>query len=131
MYARQKDLQALKNVGSAPWAFRTKLELAAELVEWCVLLLQNWFARPVMVIADGAYAKRPFLKRVVESGAFVVSRLRKDAALFDVPEPAKARGKGRPRIYGTNKLSLSRRGGHPHGWTHTRMTLYSIEQAVT
>lgn len=131
MYARQKDLQALKNVGSAPWAFRTKLELAAELVEWCVILLQNWFARPVMVIADGAYAKRPFLKRVVASGALVVSRLRKDAALFDVPEPAKSRGKGRPRIYGTNKLSLSRRGGHRHGWTQTRLVLYSIEQAVT
>ena len=68
MYARQKDLQALENVGRAPWSFRTKLELAAELVEWCVILFQNWFDRPVMVIADGAYAKRPFLRRVMKAG---------------------------------------------------------------
>lgn len=121
MYARQKDLQALENVDRAPWAFRTKLELAAELVEWCVILFQNWFDRPVMVIADGAYAKRPFLRRVMQSGAIAVSRLRKDAALYDLPEPVKARCKGRPRIYGQNRLSLSRRGGHGHGWTQTRL----------
>jgi hypothetical protein len=131
MYARQKDLQALENVDRAPWPFRTKLELAAELVEWCVILFQNWFDRPVMVIADGAYAKRPFLRRVMQSGAIAVSRLRKDAALYDLPEPVKARCKGRPRIYGQNRLSLSRRGGHGHGWTQTRLALYGIEQTVT
>jgi hypothetical protein len=131
MYARQKDLQVLENVGNAPWTFRTKLELAAELVEWCVILFQNWFEKPVMVIADGAYAKRPFLKRVMASGAIVVSRLRKDAALFDLPDPVGGRGKGRPRIYGKNRLSLSRRGGHRQGWTRTRITLYGVEQNVT
>ena len=56
------------NVGRAPWSFRTKLELVAELVEWCVILFQNCFHRPVMVIADGAYAKRPFLSRVKKTG---------------------------------------------------------------
>jgi len=131
MYARRKDLQVLENLGRAPWAFRTKLELAAELVEWCVVLFQNWFDRPVLVVADGAYAKRPFLSRVTKSGAIVVSRLRKDAALFDLPEPAPARRRGRPRIYGQNRLSLSRRGGHRHGWTQARMTLYGVEQTVT
>lgn len=130
MYARRKDLQTLENVGRAPWAFRTKLELAAELVEWCVILLQNRFDRPVLVVADGAYAKRPFLKRATAAGAIVVSRLRKDAALFDLPEPVKVRGRGRPRIYGRNKLSLSRRGGHRQGWTQARMTLYGAEQTV-
>ena len=131
MYARQKDMQKLQNLGRAPWSFRTKLQLAAELVEWCVILLQNWFQRTVMVIVDGAYAKRPFLSRVMKTGAIVVSRLRKDAALFDLPEPVKARGKGRPRIYGKHKLSLSRRGGHRHGWIRIRLTLYGVEQWVT
>jgi hypothetical protein len=42
MYARRKDLQALQNIGRALWSFRTKLELAAELVEWCVELFQSW-----------------------------------------------------------------------------------------
>jgi len=130
MYVRRKDLDPLTNIGRAPWSFRTKLELGAELVEWCVTLFQNWFHRPVLVVADGAYAKRPFLRRVLATGAHVVSRLRKDAALFDLP-PAKRGGRGRPRKYGTRKFSLSRRGSHRQGWTQTRMVLYGIEQTVT
>ena len=66
MSARQQDLP---NVGRAPWSFRTKLELAAELVEWCAIFFQNCFRRSVMVIADGTYAKRPFLSRVKKTGA--------------------------------------------------------------
>lgn len=85
----------------------------------------------MLVVADGAYAKRPFLRRVMATGAIVVSRLRKDAALFDLPEQPPVRGKGRPRKYGTNRLSLARRGGHRHGWTQARMTLYGVEQTVT
>ena len=131
MYVRRKDLDPLTNIGRAPWSFRTKLELAAELVEWCVTLFQSVFQRAVLVVVDGAYAKRPFLRRVTATGAIVVSRLRKDAALFDLPPVKKHRGKGRPRKYGTKKLSLSRRGGHPQGWTEKRMTLYGVEQTVT
>lgn len=131
LYARQRELQALQSLGRAPWSFRTKLDLAAELVEWCVELFQNRFDRPVLVIADGAYAKRPFLSRVTQAGAVMVSRLRKDAALFDLPVPAQRRGRGRPRIYGENKLSLSRRGGHRHGWTQAVLTLYGVRQTVT
>lgn len=131
LYVRRKDLQALENVGQAPWSFRTKLELAAELVEWCVRLFQNWFLRPVIVVADGAYAKREFLKRVQQTGAVVVSRLRKDAALFDQPAPRKVRGRGRPAIYGKNSISLARRGGRQQGWTTASLTLYGVEQMVT
>ena len=129
MYVRQKDLETMENVGKAPWKFRTKLELAAGLVEWCVRLFQNWFRRRVLVVADGAYAKRPFLQRVLATGAVVVSRLRKDAALFELPDVKKRRGKGRPRKYGKD-ISLSRRGAHRQGWTTTRMILYGKEQDV-
>ena len=68
IYVRQIDLQDLENIGKAPWKFRTNLELTAELVEWCVTLFQNWFHKRVLVVADGAYAKRPFLKRVIATG---------------------------------------------------------------
>ena len=130
MYARQKDLKVLQNTGRAPWSFRTKLILAAELVEWCVDILKTWFQKQVMVIVDGAYAKRPFLSRAIAAGAIVISRLRKDAALYDIPKPVKRRGKGRPRKYG-ERLSLARRGGHCKGWTTTMMTLYGVAQQVT
>ena len=130
MYVRRKDLKVLENIGRAPWSFRTKLELAAELVEWCIVLFKTWFQKPVMVIVDGAYAKKPFLSRMLKAGAVVVSRLRKDAALFDLPEPVKRRGKGRPRKYG-KRLSLAHRGGHRYGWTTMPMVLYGVAQQVT
>ena len=131
MYVRRKDLQPLENIRRAPWAFRTKLEMAAELVEWCVIAFENWFEKRVLVVADGAYAKRPFLRRVTAAGAIVVSRLRKDAALRDLPQPVKQRRKGRPRKYGLHRISLALRGGHRQGWTTVRLTLYGVEQDVT
>jgi hypothetical protein len=93
MYVRKKDLEVMENVGRAPWKFRTKLELAAGLVEWCVRPFQSWFRRRVLVVADGADAKRSFLQRVLATGAVVVSRLRKDATLFELPDLKEHRGK--------------------------------------
>lgn len=131
MYVRAKDLEAMQRVNKAPWSFRTKLELAAELVEWCIELFRNWFGKAVIVVVDGAYAKRPFLKRMQAVGAIVVSRLRNDAALFDLPVVPEKRVKGRPRKYGKNRISLAKRGGHRHGWTSAEMTLYGKRQTVT
>ena len=51
-------------------------------------------------------------------------------ALFELPEEVKHRGKGRPRKYGKNRMSLARRGGHHKGWTTARMVLYGLEQTV-
>jgi hypothetical protein len=130
MYVRRKDLAVLEKIGRAPWSFRTKLELAAALVEWCIVLMRTWFQKQVMVIVDGAYAKRPFLKRMLAAGAIVVSRLRKDAALYDVPKPSSRRGRGRPRKYG-QRISLAHRGGHRYGWTTMPMVLYGVAQRVT
>ena len=62
-------------------------------------------------MVDGAYAKQRFPSRTLKDGAIAVSRLRKDAALFDVPKPVKRRGKDRPRNNG-KRLSLAHYGGH-------------------
>jgi hypothetical protein len=80
--------------------------------------------KAVWTVADGAYAKRPFLKPLRAAGVVVVSRLRKDAALFDVPQPPKQRGRGRPRRYGTKRLHLKRRGAHPLGWETVECCVY-------
>jgi hypothetical protein len=61
------------------WQFRTKLELAAAQVEWLVQQLGPEHP-PLRVVTDGAYAKRPFLKRALAAGVTVISRLRCDAA---------------------------------------------------
>ncbi|NOZ38667.1 MAG: hypothetical protein GXP24_00395 [Planctomycetes bacterium] len=46
-------------------------------------------------MVDGAYAARPFLKPLLDLGIVVVSRLRRDACLYDLP--GKSSGRGRPR----------------------------------
>jgi hypothetical protein len=72
------------------------------------------------VAVDGGYAKRGFLKPTIEAGFVVVARLRKDAALFDLPlalPPGQKRGRGRPPIYGKNRLSLAERAGQARGWS--------------
>lgn len=122
LYIRQRTFETPVMRNERPWSFRTKLELAAELVEWAAL----WFSRlkkRLLVVVDGAYAKCVFLKRAAAAGAVVVSRLRKDAALFDLPPARKPGQRGRPRKYG-RRLSLAGKAAHRHGWQTGAFRLY-------
>jgi hypothetical protein len=106
--------------------FATKLQLAARLVEWIVPILKT-AGKTVWVVIDGGYTKRPFLKRVLKQGVTIVGRLRKDAALRDLPPKLKKgqrRGRGRPRKYGKNKISLAKRAGQKRGWQTIACTVY-------
>ena len=103
--------------------FRTKLELAVELVQWLVLSLK-FLGKSLWVVADGAYAKAAFLKPLIELGVTVVSRLRKDAALFCLPELRRPGQRGRPRLYGSQRIDLAKRAGQKRGWRHGVFDLY-------
>jgi len=106
--------------------FATKLQLAARLVEWITPLMKS-AGKTVWIVIDGGYTKRPFLKRALKTAAIVVGRLRKDAALRDLP-PKRKKGKrprrGRPRKYGKNKISLAKRAGQTRGWHTIDCTVY-------
>jgi hypothetical protein len=124
LYVRRKDL------GQVParyrWAFRTKLALAARLVTWLVAWA-GFLGKALWVVVDGGYAKAPFLKPALAAGAVVVGRLRKDAALRDLPppvRPGRRRGPGRPRTYGKHRISLAKRAGHKRGWQTLEAVLY-------
>ncbi len=120
LYVRQKNLASIAPAHRP--AFRTKLELAVDLMRWAVSWL-GWLGKPVWVVADGAYAKAAFLKPLIGLGVVVVSRLRRDAALWDVPAPRPGR-RGRPRKYGENRVSLAKRAGQKRGWTTGTFELY-------
>ena len=109
------------------WQFATKLLLAVRLVEWIVPILIN-AGKTVWIVVDGGYTKRPFLKPVLKlANVVVVGRLRKDAALRDLPpktKPGKRQGRGRPRKYGKNTISLAKRAGQKRGWQTVECTLY-------
>jgi hypothetical protein len=123
MYVRRKDLPEI-NPKHRP-AFRTKLELAVELLQWAKPRL-GLLGKPIWVVADGAYAKKDFLKPAASLGMTVVSRLRKDAALRSLPGPRPAGKRGRPRTYGPGVIDLAKRGGQRRGWSSGTFTLYGV-----
>jgi DDE superfamily endonuclease len=120
LYVRKKDLAAIDKKHRP--AFATKLELAVELMRWAKGWL-DFVAAPVWVVADGAYAKAPFLKPLIGMGVVVVSRLRKDAALRTVPV-VRTGQRGRPRKYGPSRIALAQRAGQTRGWTTGTFELY-------
>jgi hypothetical protein len=79
------------------------------------------------MVADGAYAKRPFLKAARAAGVVTVSRLRKGAALWSVPAPPRPGApmrRGRPPTYGEQEISLARRAGQRRGWQSEEFVVY-------
>jgi hypothetical protein len=131
LYVRQAQIAVLEGLYGVK--FQTKLEMAAELVEW----LADWLrflGKKLWVVADGAYAKRPFLKRALAAGVTVVSRLRKDAALLSVPQPPRPgqrKKRGPKPKYGKKAISLAKRAAHRQGWQTGEFLLYGKKVTKT
>ena len=121
LYVRQKNLGDI--AAKHRPAFRTKLELAVELVRWAVSWLGH-LGKPVWAVADGAYAKAPFLKAMRALTVTVVSRLRKDSALWTVPGPRAPHRRGPNRTYGEQRIDLAKRAGQRRGWATGTFDLY-------
>jgi hypothetical protein len=125
LYVRLADVKTLPR----PWPFYTKLELAKQLVLWITKVLA-FLGRPLWFVTDGAFAKRPFLRVARQQpGVVIVSRLRRDAALYTVPKPVPAakRSRGRPRTYGKQRISLVKRAGQRRGWHQVTCRQYGKE----
>jgi hypothetical protein len=108
-----------KSAGSESLPFQTKLQLAAERL--LALSVPNGMS--VFAIADGAYAKRAFVKTVFEKGRQVISRLRSDAVFYDLPPVRRKGQKGAPRKYG-QKWKAKDWTDLPQGWRETTLLLY-------
>jgi len=121
LYVRRQDVGPLaKRYG---WRFQTKLDQAADLVFQAAAVLKK-AGKQVWAVADGAYTKRPFVQRVLAGGVTLVGRLRKDAALRDLPRRETKTRRGRKRKYGANRISLAKRAAHPRGWQQVECTTY-------
>jgi hypothetical protein len=133
LYIRKKDLGKIAPWNRKHFPFRTKLELAAELVVWVATGL-HFLGKAIWVVADGAYAKRPFIKAVMRAGMVLVSRLRKDAALWSLPtppRPGQRRKPGRKPKYGKHAISLAKRAAHRKGWQQAEFVLYGKKVTKT
>jgi DDE superfamily endonuclease len=126
LYVRKKDLPSIDPKHRPE--FRTKLELAVELLRWAKPWL-DLLTLPIWVVADGAYAKKEFLKPAASLGMTVVSRLRKDAALRTLPGPKPPGRRGPASTYGEGAIDLAKRAGQRRGWSSDTFELYG-EKAV-
>lgn len=115
LYVRCVDVAKLRDK-HGEWEFQTKHELGLNLVRRVIRAVRGAGSRAGwMVIMDGAYAAKLLLRPLLADGVQIISRLRRDARLFDLPSPSKGR-RGRPRIYGTQRIHLAKRAGHVGGW---------------
>jgi hypothetical protein len=121
LYVRKKNLPGIAPKDRPP--FRTKLELGVELVRWAKCWL-GMVGKPLWVVTDGAYAMAPFLKPMRSLAVTVVSRLRKDAALWTVPGPKPKHRPGPQPTYGQRRIDLAKRGGQKRGWVSGTFALY-------
>ena len=127
LYVRQRDVPKIPK--RHRWVFQTKLQQAADLLLMAAETLR-FAGKEAWAVVDGAYAKRPFVRPAMALGVTLVGRLRKDAALRDLP-PRQKRGakkrRGCKRKYGVNRISLAKRAAHPGGWENIACVIYSVE----
>ena len=101
LYVRRKTMAQIPKWRG--WTFATKLVLAARLVEWIAPIVKQ-AGKTLWIVVDGGYVKAPFLRRALRAGVTVVGRLRKDAALRDLPRTGQAcrpsRGLGDGQMHG-------------------------------
>lgn len=129
MYIRACDIDKLPPERKRP--FKTKLELAVQQLCWLNPWVEGHFEQR-WVAGDGAYARRPFLVPARKAGWVVVSRLRKDAALWDLPPTARRDGQRGPMpSYGKNRISLAKRAGQTRGWQQVQCVQYGEEVTKT
>jgi hypothetical protein len=124
LYVRQKTIAKIPR--RRGWKFATKLSLAAQLVEWIAPIVKR-AGKTLWIVVDGGYTKAPFLKPAAAAGVTIVGRLRKDAALRDLPPTLRrgqSRRRGRPRKYGPNRMSLAKRAAQRRGWQKLPCTIY-------
>lgn len=116
MYIRAVDVPKLA-AKYGNWEFRTKHELGVVLLTWFMEAIRAFGVKAkVWLAVDGAYSARPFLIPVLAMGIVIVSRLRKDACLYDLPGAPDPHKRGQRPIYGKQKISLAKRAAHRQGW---------------
>ncbi|MBV9481701.1 MAG: transposase [Acidobacteria bacterium] len=89
-----------------PATYQSKRELATEMLN----KLEQWvgWQYQIVVVGDGYYACRAWIAEQREKQRRVVTRLRSDARLYELPPSKRRKGRGRPKTYG-KKICLWRR----------------------
>lgn len=92
--------------------------MAQELITWLLEEFDYLKIVPKLVLAaDAAYASAEFCEFLAENGITLVSRLKKNAALTTLPPASTTKRRGRPLVYGKDRIDLEREASIEAGWT--------------
>jgi hypothetical protein len=129
LYIRAIDVTTL--LPERPRLFSTKLELAVQQLNWLNPWVDDRFEERWAAV-DGGYAKKPFLCPAQLAGWVVISRLRKDAHLCDLPPTQRKPGQRGPMpIYGKGRISLAELAADAEGWQQVECEQYRVRQIKT
>ena len=120
MYVKSKDIE------NSGLSFKSKTEQAAELSKWAYNCCKN-LGKKLWIVTDGGFTRASFLKPVIKMGAVIITRLRKDAVLYDELKHPKEPKRGRPRKYG-KRIKLANIVKSPDGWFSIKAFLYGREE---
>jgi hypothetical protein len=88
----------------------TLIEIAIDMIKE----VKQWLPeRLFRVVADGFYAT---LAGQILNGVTIISRIRRDANLYDLPPKQKKTGRGRPRTRGRKLAKLEKLAAHIQNW---------------
>jgi len=88
----------------------TLIELAMEMINE----VKQWFPqKQFRVVGDGFYAT---LAGKILENVTIISRIRRDANLYDLPPKRKRKGRGRPRTKGKKLARLEKMATHIQNW---------------
>jgi hypothetical protein len=105
----------------------TQVALAAELAR---LLAEACPDRPLVVLADGAYAGAALSPADLPDNVTVIARARRDLRLHAPPPPRRPGKVGRPRTRGRRLPSLRERAGRGGRWRREEVDAYGERREV-
>jgi len=106
------------------WPFQTRLTLVADMIQEVLGGLEKAIqGLSVILVADGAYAKKSLMAKLKKFSIPLVSRLPSTATLYEAPVEPPGKKQGRRRTWGRNlpKLSQIVETG---GFTHLTVSMY-------
>jgi len=104
--------------------FRTRQQLALEMIREIASWLPD---REIEVVADGAYPCEEIVVGLPPKVIFT-SRMRSDAALYDLPKRPRVRRPGRPRQKGRRLLTPARMAKRVRAWKRVKVLMYGEER---
>jgi len=121
LYLRKKEIDKL--YAKYHRIFKTKTTIAVEMIKRLVPKFKD-FEKTIEIIVDGGYAKDTVLLPLGKlQGVRTITRLRRDAALFEIPPQPMKRGRGRPKMYGV-RMDLKSMVESSDGWEEVECRQY-------